>query len=60
MGIYPNQNKKAETKIKGVNLRRKSNKLDLNKRLLKADHDILSFLIEYGNHFDDWEMMSAF
>ena len=29
---------------------------DLKKRLLVPDDDFLSFLIEYGTHFEDWEI----
>jgi len=29
---------------------------NLNRKLLKPDHDLLSFLIEYGTHFKDWQI----
>ena len=35
---------------------RKIEKPSLNKRLLEPDDDFLSFLIEYGSHFEDWQI----
>ena len=29
--------------------------VNLNDRLIQPDYDFLSFLIEYGDHFEDWE-----
>ena len=29
---------------------------DLDRQLLEPDNDVLSFLIEYGNHFKDWQL----
>jgi stage V sporulation protein R len=29
---------------------------DVKRRLLSCDKDLLTFLIEYGTHFDDWEL----
>ena len=29
---------------------------DIEKTLLKPDHDVLSFLIEYGSHLKDWQI----
>jgi stage V sporulation protein R len=36
--------------------RKLSRSPDLKKRLLEPDHDFLSFLIEYGTHFEDWQI----
>jgi stage V sporulation protein R len=30
--------------------------LDIEKTLLEPDYDLLSFLIDYGNHFKDWQL----
>jgi len=30
--------------------------IDIEKTLLEPDYDLLSFLIEYGNHFKDWQL----
>lgn len=30
--------------------------LDINKRLLRPDYDLLGFLAEYGTHFEDWQL----
>ena len=43
-----------QSKIKDKNIKIK--KPNLKKRLLAPDDDFLSFLIEYGNHFEDWEI----
>ena len=32
------------------------NTIDFDKTLLEPDHDLLSFLIEYGSHFKDWQL----
>ena len=30
--------------------------IDINKSLLKPDNDLLGFLIEYGKHYEDWQI----
>ena len=46
--------------IKEFNLKKEKNpktaRPDLKRRLLQPDNDFLSFLVEYGTHFDDWEI----
>jgi len=48
-----NQNKKNKKNNKN---NKNILKPDLKRRLLQPDDDFLSFLIEYGNHFEDWEI----
>ena len=35
---------------------RDRSQIDVSKKLLKPDEDLLSFLAEYGNHFEDWQI----
>tara|TARA_R110001583_G_scaffold16272_16_gene66768 strand:- start:4486 stop:5793 length:1308 start_codon:yes stop_codon:yes gene_type:complete len=35
---------------------RKNRNINLDKYLLEPDYDLLSFLIEYGTHFKDWQL----
>jgi stage V sporulation protein R len=35
---------------------RKNRNINLDKYLLEPDYDLLSFLIEYGSHFKDWQL----
>ena len=30
--------------------------IDIRKKVLEPDHDLLSFFIEYGSHFEDWQL----
>ena len=34
----------------------KNNSIDIEKPLLEPDYDLLSFLIDYGTHFKDWQI----
>tara|TARA_R100001126_G_scaffold48135_1_gene27094 strand:- start:139 stop:1449 length:1311 start_codon:yes stop_codon:yes gene_type:complete len=46
--------------IKEYNTKKEKNprakRPDLKRRLLEPDNDFLSFLIEYGDHFEDWQI----
>jgi len=44
--------------IKKFNSKKDKNRhhIDISKQLLKPDEDLLSFLIEYGSHYEDWEI----
>ena len=50
---------KEEIKSKYVNLINSESDMsfiDIDKTLLEPDHDLLSFLIDYGSHFKDWQL----
>ena len=53
---------KNETRSKYVNLINNSstpdlyNHIDVDKRLISPDSDLLSFLIENGSHFEEWQI----
>ena len=47
-----NKSKSSDEKI----FLKKVKKPNLKKRLLEPDDDFLSFLIEYGTHFEDWQL----
>jgi len=52
------RNQIRQNMIDGFNKSKTSsnNKIpNLDKRLLAPDNDLLSFLIEYGDHYDDWQ-----
>tara|TARA_Y100000034_G_scaffold136777_1_gene215667 strand:- start:818 stop:2146 length:1329 start_codon:yes stop_codon:yes gene_type:complete len=36
--------------------RRKINLKKLKNRLLESDHDLLAFLMDFGDHFEDWQL----
>ena len=38
------------------NYNKKYKNMDVDKHLLDSDNDLLAFLIEYGSHFEDWEL----
>ena len=52
------RSEKRDKKIKIINQSDSSrySSTDVDKRLLEPDNDLLSFLIEYGNHFSDWQI----
>ena len=47
---YNNEKSQAIDIVKRISLDK------LKSRLLKEDHDLLSFLLEYGNQFEDWQL----
>jgi len=53
-----NKKQKEEKYVKLINEDEtgKYSCIDLESKLLEPDNDLLSFLIEYGSHYDDWQI----
>ena len=47
------RHKSLESELSSGSIDKKT--VNLKDRLIQPDHDFLSFLIEYGDHFEDWE-----
>ena len=50
------EKKKKYIEFANRNNNKKYKSVDVNKSLLDPDSDLLAFLIEYGSHFEDWEL----
>ena len=50
------EKKKKYIDFANRNNNKKYKSVDVNKSLLDPDSDLLAFLIEYGSHFEDWEL----